>query len=309
MSLILGMALGIGLLLGMLGGGGSVLTVPMLVYLAGMPAKTAMATSLVVVGTTSLIAVLSHARGGRVCWKTGLVFALAGMGGAYGGGRLAAFVPGPILLLLFGAIMLATAIAMLRGRRADARESARTQRLCPLRLPILSILFDGVAVGTVTGLVGAGGGFLVVPALNLLGGLPMRAAVGTSLLVVALQSFAALAGYASHVELDYQVTGLVTAATVIGSLAGGRLSERVSPVRLRRGFGLFVATVGCYLLYRELTPAVVADIAELAQEHREFLWGVLTMVAIGLLYRLRTLLRAGADHIGRPTWPGRGKLR
>ena len=228
MTLILGLAAGIGLLLGMLGGGGSILTVPMLVYLAAMPAKTAMATSLVVVGTTSVIAMLGHARGGRVCWNTGLVFAVAGMGGAYGGGRLAGFVPGSVLLLLFGVIMLATAAAMLRGRKAEPGEQGRSQPLCPRRLPILPILFDGIAVGTATGLVGAGGGFLVVPALNLLGGLPMRAAVGTSLLVVALQSFAALAGYASHVELDLHVTGLVTAATVIGSLAGGRLSDRKS---------------------------------------------------------------------------------
>jgi len=307
MTLILTLALGIGLLLGMLGGGGSVLTVPLLVYLAAMPVKTAMATSLVVVGTTSMVAMLSHARGGRVCWKTGALFAAAGMAGAYGGGRLAAFVPGPVLLLLFGLIMLATAAAMLRGLRAEPAEAAAARTLCPRRLPILPILFDGMAVGTVTGLVGAGGGFLVVPALNLLGGLPMRAAVGTSLLVVALQSFSALAGYASHVELDYRVTGLVTAATVAGSLAGGLLSQRVSPARLRRGFGLFVASVGGYLLYRELTPAVRAEIADLALAHREFLLGVLTVLGIGMLYRLRLLLRRCSVDADGPPLAGRGR--
>ncbi|NJD05182.1 MAG: sulfite exporter TauE/SafE family protein [Methylococcaceae bacterium] len=310
MSLLLGFSLGIGLLLGMLGGGGSVLMVPMLVYLVGMPAKTAMATSLVVVGVTSAIAMLGHARGGRVCWKTGALFALAGMAGSYGGGRLAAFVSGTILLLLFGVIMLATAIAMLRGRKAEPAEGAAAhQALCPLRLPILPILFDGVAVGTLTGLVGAGGGFLVVPALNLLGGLPMRAAVGTSLLVVALQSFSALAGYASHVELDLHVTSLVATATIAGSLVGGRLSQRGSPAKLRRGFGAFVAMVGAYLLYRELTPAVVADIAELAQRHHEYLWGVLTVIGAALLLRLRSLLRYWSEGADGPQLPRHGKLR
>lgn len=309
MSLLLGLAAGIGLLLGLLGGGGSILTVPLLVYLAALEPKAAMATSLVVVGITSLIAMVSHARRGRVCWKTGLVFATSGMVGSYGGGRMAAYIPGNILLLLFAAIMFATAVAMLRGRREQVAGDGRVRSLCPLRLPILPILFDGLAVGALTGLVGAGGGFMVVPALNLLGGLPIHAAAATSLLVIALQSFAAFAGYISHVSLDPQLTMLVTTATVSGSLVGGSLADRVSPPLLRRGFGMVVILIALYLLYRELTPAVALDVVDLIVTHREFLWGGLTVVLVGLLLRLRALLARAAGAAQDAHLSRRGRLR
>lgn len=285
MTLVIGLALLIGLLLGLLGGGGSILTVPVLVYLAGLEPKTAIATSLVVVGTTSLIAVISHARGVRVCWKTGFVFGLAGMAGAYGGGRLAAFVPGHILLLLFAAVMLGTAVAMLRGRKEESEHP--TGPICPARVNLPAVLFDGLLVGAVNGLVGVGGGFVIVPALNLLGGLPMHAAIGTSLLVIAMNSAAALAGYASHVSIDLHLVVLVTGAAVAGSLVGGLLSKRLSGTALRRGFGVFVIGVAGYLLYRELSWEVVNDAKRLLDEHRDFLWGLLTAAAILLLYWLR----------------------
>jgi uncharacterized membrane protein YfcA len=292
MVVIATLSLIIGLLLGLLGGGGSILTVPVLVYLVKVEPKTAIATSLLVVGVTSLTAMLSHARGGRVCWRTGFVFGLAGMLGAYGGGRLAAYIPGGILLLLFAAIMLGTAVAMLRGRREEDRDRPRNAPLCPAHLPILAILFDGLLVGGLTGLVGAGGGFLVVPALNLLGGLPMHAAVGTSLLVIAMKSFAGLAGYISHVSIDFELAGLVTGLAIVGSLLGGLLSRRVGAAALRRGFGIFVIAIAGYLLSRELTPALIAETRDLVVRHPDFLWGMGTVLVVMVLLRIRSWIHA-----------------
>jgi len=238
----------IGVVLGLLGGGGSILTTPVLIYLAGADARSAIAMSLFVVGATSVAGVIPHARAGRVRWRTGAVFGAAGMAGAYAGGRLAEFVPAGALLVLFGIMMAATAAAMLRGRDgapADGRGGDR---------PLAKILLEGGAVGLVTGLVGAGGGFLVVPALALLGGLPMPAAVGTSLLVIAMKSFAGLAGHLQSVSLDWPLTLSVSAVAIAGSVAGARLSGRVDPDRLRRAFGWFVAVMSVYVLGRELPP-------------------------------------------------------
>ncbi|HYE34459.1 sulfite exporter TauE/SafE family protein [Methylocaldum sp.] len=286
MTLVVALSLLIGLLLGLLGGGGSILTVPVLVYLLRVEPKTAIATSLVVVGVASLAATLNHARNGRVCWRTGLIFGAAGMLGAYGGGRLAAYVPGGVLLLLFAVIMFATALAMLRGQRQRGAETGASKPICPANLPLLAIMFDGLMVGVVTGLVGAGGGFLVVPALNLLGGLPMHAAIGTSLLVIATKSFAGLAGYISHVSIDLELVSIVTGVAIVGSLIGGLLSRHVSGQALRRIFGGFVIAIACYLLYKELTPELIAETRELLLQHPDFLWGMATMLGIVAVCRV-----------------------
>ncbi|MGC4890913.1 sulfite exporter TauE/SafE family protein [Micromonospora sp. DT227] len=238
----------IGVSLGLLGGGGSILAVPLLVYVAGLPAKEAIATSLLVVGATSAVGVLPHARAHRVRWRTGLIFGAAGMTGAYAGGRLAGFVPAGVLLTAFALMMLATAAAMIRGRRpVEGRPT-------PRELPTLRVIFDGVVVGLVTGLVGAGGGFLVVPALALLGGLPMPVAVGTSLVVIAMKSFAGLAGYLSSVQIDWALAAAVTVAAIVGSLLGGRLAGRIPEHVLRLSFGWFVVAMGGFVLARQLPP-------------------------------------------------------
>ncbi|NBM17086.1 TSUP family transporter [Streptomyces sp. GC420] len=235
----------IGVSLGILGGGGSILTVPILVYLAGVETKQAIATSLFVVGVTSAAGVVSHARAGRVRWRTGLLFGVAGMIGAYGGGRVAEFIPGTVLLTAFGVMMLATAVAMIRGRKENPDKKVHQE------LPVLHVLVEGIVVGLVTGLVGAGGGFLVVPALALLGGLPMSVAVGTSLLVISLKSFAGLAGYMSSVQIDWGLAGIVTAAAVVGSLVGGRVAGRIPQDVLRKGFGWFVVVMGAFVLVQQ----------------------------------------------------------
>lgn len=243
---VLALSLLIGVALGLLGGGGSILTLPILTYVAGIETKAAIASSLLVVAVTSAFGVLAHARAGRVRWRTGLIFGAAGMVGAYGGGRLAAYLPGQLLMIAFAMMMLATAIAMLRGRRTATAPANK-------ELPIGKVLVEGVLVGIVTGIVGAGGGFLVVPALVLLGGLRMEQAVGTSLVVITMKSFAGFAGHLGHVDIDWPITLAVTVAAVIGSFAGGGLAGRIPPNALRKGFGIFVLVMAALVLVQELT--------------------------------------------------------
>ncbi len=252
--LVLLLAVLVGVSLGLLGGGGSILTVPLLTYVAGFPPKEAIAASLLVVGVTSVTSTIAHARRGNVRWRTGLVFGAAGMAGAFAGGLVGGHIPGTVLMIAFALMMIATAAAMLRGRRTGAATGHDGAHR-----PMLRIVVDGLGVGLVTGLVGAGGGFLVVPALALLAGLPMPVAVGTSLLVIAMKSFAGLAGYLTSVSLDWALVGGVTAAAVVGSLIGARLTTRVPEAALRQGFGYFVLVMGVVVLTQELPgPAALA---------------------------------------------------
>ncbi|QYC38159.1 Beta-lactamase hydrolase-like protein [Nonomuraea coxensis DSM 45129] len=248
-ALTLAAAVVVGLTLGLFGGGGSILTVPLLVYLAGVPAKAAIAMSLFVVGVTSLVSAVGHARAGRIRWRTGLVFGLAGMAGAYGGGLLGPHLPATVLLAAFALMMVATAVAMIRGRRAPEPSPGGAKDL-----PLLHVIAEGAVVGLVTGLVGAGGGFLVVPALVLLGGMPMAMAVATSLVVIAMKSFAGLAGYLQSVPVDWSIALPVTAAAVVGGVIGGRLAGRIDAERLRKGFGWFVLVMGTFVLVQQVPP-------------------------------------------------------
>ncbi|MBB6122141.1 hypothetical protein FHS13_004130 [Nocardiopsis algeriensis] len=254
--LTVGLAVVVGLALGLLGGGGSILMVPLLAYVAGAGPKEAVATSLVVVGVTSLISAAVHARKGNVRWRTGLVFGAAGMAGAFLGGLVGGRVPGAVLMAAFALMMVATAAVMIRGRNKTPDGSGKVR---DGELPVRRIVLDGLVVGAVTGLVGAGGGFLVVPALALLGGLPMPVAVGTSLLVIAMKSFAGLAGYLTAVSLDWPLVAAVTAAAVVGSLAGALLTSRVPEALLRKVFGVFVLVMGVFVLTQEL-PAPLGGI-------------------------------------------------
>lgn len=268
-ALTLALAVLVGVTLGLLGGGGSILTVPLLAYVAGMDAKQAIAASLLVVGVTSAVGAVSHARAGRVQWRVGLVFGAAGMAGAYLGGLLARFVPGSVLLIGFALMMVATAAAMLRGRKTAAVADQPGHRL-----PVFKIVLEGLVVGLVTGLVGAGGGFLVVPALVLLGGLPMPVAVGTSLVVIAMKSFAGLAGHLAAVDIEWGIAGMVTAAAVLGGLLGARLTALINPDVLRKAFGWFVLAMSSVIFAQEIHP--VAGIAMAA----------LTVIA-GVVYAVR----------------------
>lgn len=248
----LALALAMGVVLGLLGGGGSILTVPILVYVLGMPAREAIATSLLVVGVTSVAGVVQHARAGRVRWGSGALFGAFAMVGAFVGARLAAFLPTTILLLAFAALMVVAGVALLRERPSDAERDAA--RSAPPRL--VSMAAYGALVGLVTGTVGAGGGFIVVPALVFLAGMELREAIGTSLLVVTLNSLAGFAGHVGHVELEPRLAAGFALAAVIGALAGGALSSRCPSDGLRRGFALLVLATAGYMVVRELAALV-----------------------------------------------------
>ena len=224
--------------------------------------KEAITASLFIVGVTSLFGLINHARGGRVQWRTGLIFGGAGMTGAFIGGQVGSHLPGALLLGAFSVMMGVTAVAMLRGRRTVEGSHHKG-------LPVFRIILDGLVVGLVTGLVGAGGGFLVVPALALLGGLPMPIAVATSLLVVAMKSFAGFAGYAlqfgdgsfvslnPETEINWGVTLIITAGAIIGALIGSRMVGKIHPDKLRKGFGWFVLVMAVFILSQQIGGAVL----------------------------------------------------
>ncbi len=252
--LALGIVLSVvlGLVLGLLGGGGSILTVPILVYAFGLEAKAAIATSLLVVGLTSAAAAVRHGRDGNVELRTGLVFGAVAMAGAYGGGRLAVFVPGSVLLLVFATTMLAAGIAMLRPRRSAAAGQAGERGW-------IMLVAQALALGAFTGLVGAGGGFLIVPVLVLGQGLSMPAAIGTSLLVIAMNSAAGFAGYLAHVTIDLRLAAFVTVAAIAGAFVGVLLVERLSADALRRLFAWFVLAMAGFMFVEETPTAVTTS--------------------------------------------------
>jgi uncharacterized membrane protein YfcA len=233
-----------GLTMGMLGGGGSILTVPLLVYVAGLDPREAITASLVVVGTASAVALIPHARAGHVRWRAGALFAVTGTLGAYGGGRLAQHLPAELLLAGFAVVMLVAAVGMLRDRPPPT--ACRGPRCAAKTLAL------GAGVGILTGLVGAGGGFMIVPALTLVVGLPIATAVGTSLLIITVNSAAGVAGHLHGVSLDWGLTAAVAAAAVVGSLAGGALVQRFDSAVLRKGFGWFVLAMGTFVLGQQL---------------------------------------------------------
>lgn len=243
-ALALVLSLFIGLSLGLLGGGGSILTTPILVYALGVEPKAAIATSLVVVGITSLSGVVQHARLRNVEWRTGFTFGAAGMVGAFAGGKLAGFLEARTLMVAFAGMMLVTAAAMFRGRKEPSADAPAPS--------LLRVVLYGLGVGSITGLVGAGGGFVVVPALALLGRLSMHRAIGTSLLVITLNTAAGFLGHLGHVEVDWRLAALVSTSAVVGSLVGSRLAPRVPAAALRRGFAVFVLFMGAFVLYRQL---------------------------------------------------------
>ena len=237
----------IGVSLGLLGGGGSILAVPVLVYVAGVDVHTAIGMSLAVVGATALVGGLAHARAGGVDLRAGAVFGGAGMLGAPLGAQATHTVAPRVLMLLFAALMLVVGALMLRGPSAG-----RGERTGP-RSP--AVPAAGFGVGLLTGFLGIGGGFLVVPALALLAGLPIHRVVGTSLLVIAANSAAGLLGHLGRGGMPPALTAAFTATAVLGALAAVRRASDLDPARLRRAFAAFVILVGLVLLARNALPA------------------------------------------------------
>jgi uncharacterized protein len=237
-------ALAIGLSLGLLGSGGSILTVPVLHYLVGQPEKLAIGGSLLVVGLIAAAAAIPYALHRQVDWRNVAWFGLPGMLGAWLGATLAQWVPGTVQLVLFAVVMLLAAWRMLRGgvtQLAD-HEPHRT-----------TVVAGGLGVGALSGLVGVGGGFLIVPALVLLARVPMASAVGTSLAVIALNSFTGFAKYLGvlaqlSLQLDWLVLLAVAAIGILGSFAGNRLGRRLPQATLRRAFGMFLVVMGVFIV-------------------------------------------------------------
>ncbi len=294
----------IGLSLGALGGGGSILTVPALVYLLHQRPHAATTASLLIVGITALAGMAAHWRAGRVRAIQGITFGVLGVAGSYAGSRLSASIHPDLLLTLFAGLMLVAAAAMLRRRRrpaerpmpaataaasgslppgtssehtiipasagkartvtvdrpvppASARQTEARRSGTPAARRALKVTAAATAVGLLTGFFGVGGGFVIVPALVLALGFDMPTAVGTSLLVISINSAAALgARLGGGVHLDWQLTGVFTLAALAGTLAGNRVASRVSASRHAAAFTVLLIAVAAYTLSRSL-PALL----------------------------------------------------
>lgn len=242
----------IGLSLGLVGGGGSILTVPILVYAIGQPVHDATTTSLAIVGLNALIGALGHLRAGNVWLRTGAAFGVAGIAGAFIGSWLNSLVSGPLLLALFAIVMLVAAVGMLRRPAEVAPVGAPARGLDAVEhWP--KLLLSGLGVGLMTGFFGVGGGFVIVPALVLVLGLSMRVAIGTSLLVIAINSASSLVAHLRFGGLDLGITGLFVLGGLVGALGGASLAGRVSQKRLTQLFAAMIVTVAFYVLYRSYT--------------------------------------------------------
>lgn len=248
MTVVLALGLLIGVLLGLLGGGGSVLAVPALVYGAGEPLGRAVPASLLVVGISSATALLPRLRGGQIRWRIAGVFGAAGMVAALAGAAVNRSLPEDVVLLGFAAVMIAAGVRMLRPGHRTGGDCAMPGGGVNWRGCLPNSVGAGVVVGFLTGLFGVGGGFLILPALVLLLGLPMSVAVGTSLVIVTLNSAAGFAAHAGSVELDWRLLAAFTGAAVAGSLLAGRLAGRLDTQRLQRGFAWLVLTTAALVV-------------------------------------------------------------
>lgn len=239
-------ALLIGISLGLMGSGGSILTVPVLTYLVGQDEKVAIAGSLGIVGAISLVAGVPYARARSVDYRSIVYFGLPGMAGAYLGAALSPLVSGATQLAVFAALMLVAGVLMLRPLDKSSPATAKPRN-------VLKIALEGLVVGVVTGFVGVGGGFLIVPALVLLGGLPMHRAVGTSLFIIALKSFTGFYKYIDVLDdlglaLDWSIIGTFALLGIVGSFGGKAVSARLPQDVLRRSFAVFLFIVGAFIV-------------------------------------------------------------
>ncbi|MEZ4790088.1 MAG: sulfite exporter TauE/SafE family protein [Flavobacteriales bacterium] len=257
-------ALIMGLSLGLIGGGGSILTVPILVYLFSVDAVLATAYSLFIVGLTSLIGSFSHMRMGNIHWRTALVFGIPSILAVYATRAwLVPALPDPLfnmgdvavskalgMLIFFALLMVAAAFSMIRVGKPKVAETATGE----VRFNYPLILAEGIVVGTITGLVGAGGGFLIIPALVLLAKLPMKQAVGTSLIIIAAKSLIGFTGDLKGNEaIDWNFLLFFSVVAIAGIITGSILSKRIPNEKLKPAFGWFVLLMGIYIIGRELS--------------------------------------------------------
>ena len=238
-------ALIIGLSLGIMGGGGSILTVPVFVYVLEMEAKTAIALSLAVVGTASLVGSFGHLRRGNVDIKMALIFGSVAMVGTFLGAKLSIYLTAVVQLLLFAVVMLIAAAFMFKEKKQNLEVDKSSSNL-----DLLWIVLEGLGVGILTGIVGVGGGFMIVPALVLLGNVTMKKAVGTSLLVIAMKSFSGFYGYMGIVEIPWNFLLSFTFVTILGILVGPFLIDFISDKVLKKSFALFLVLMSFFIIYQ-----------------------------------------------------------
>jgi hypothetical protein len=236
----------VGFVLGLLGGGGSILAVPMFLYILGVPPKPAIAMSLAVVGLSAFVGFLTHWRQGTVALRVALPFGLCAMVGAFITARLSRFVPASVQLALFAIFAFAAAIFMLR----DAAKPAATEltslgesaRFTPTLIP------QALGVGALTSLVGAGGGFVIVPALVLIAHVPIKPAVGSSLLIIALNALSGFIGYIGQVPIDWSLISSFSLMAALGAIVGTTLIRRVPQRRIKQAFAILILVLGTYLV-------------------------------------------------------------
>ena len=247
----LGIALGfpVGIILGLLGGGGSILAVPIFLYVFHFAFDSAAAMSLLPVGVSAFVAFLGHWRQGSVNPRVGLPFGTAAMIGAYGTAKIAGHVPDNIRLALFAVFAFTSAtIMLLDSIRTGRRDTVVAGS--PRFTPILGI--EALGVGALTALIGAGGGFIIVPALVYLARVPVREAVGTSLLIITLNALSGFAGYIGRVPIDWTLVGVFTGVTAAGAILGARLNRYLPQVRIKQAFALLILTLGTFDILRRL---------------------------------------------------------
>jgi uncharacterized membrane protein YfcA len=251
----------IGVSLGLIGGGGSILTVPVLVYILGVNPVLATAYSLFVVGSTSLVGAATYMKKGLVNYKTALVFAIPSFIAVFLTRKfLVPALPDPLfivgeailtknigIMVFFALIMLAASYSMITAKKCvDCDENE------PVVFNFPMIALEGSVVGVITGIVGAGGGFLIIPALVLLAKLPMKLAVGTSLLIIAAKSLIGFLGDLSTQTIDWQMLLIFTSLSIVGIFIGSALSKKINEKILKTGFGWFVLVMGIYIITKEL---------------------------------------------------------
>jgi hypothetical protein len=242
-------ALVIGLSLGLFGSGGSILTVPVLLYLLHMPPQLAIASSLLIVAGISLFGSVRNGLQRLISWRHVLWFGMPGMLGTYGGAWLGTLVDTRWQLLVFALLMLVAAVMMWRSKVGDLGNGKAFK---PVK-----IVIDGLAVGAITGFVGVGGGFLIVPALVLLGGLTMPVGVATSLVIIALKSFVGFGKYywvmaADGTIFDWNTIGLMIVAGIAGSYVGAAVGKRLPKQQLQRAFAVFLVIMALVVIYQSV---------------------------------------------------------
>lgn len=245
-------ALLVGLSLGLMGSGGSILTVPVLIYLAGEQEKVAIAESLGIVGAISFLGAIPYAFKQQVHWRSVILFGIPGMIGTYGGAIISGFVSGTFQLILFAIVMLLAAILMFRNKKLDTKNNE------PKKDQFWWVIaIEGLVVGVLTGLVGVGGGFLIVPALVLLGGLSMHLAIGTSLVIIAMKSFSGFYKYIDVLDelglsINWELVLIFSLIGAVGSFVGKAIGGKISGEKLKRGFAIFLLVMGVYIIYMNI---------------------------------------------------------